>query len=202
MIILRETLLLWEFCFVLFVSVFGSLLHFVYDFSGQNCIVGLFAPINESTWEHLKLLFFPSLLFGSVEYLAAGAHIANFLPAKAIGLLLGMALIIVAFYTYTGILGTNWLPADILTFLLGVAVSSQISLRLIAGGLFAKKAALGALLLIALLCACFFLFTFSPPHIGLFRDPLNNTYGCRRTERFRRFGLKRKNRWRNKKYIP
>ena len=51
---------------ILFVSVAGTLLHFVYDWSGQNPLVGFFAPVNESTWEHMKLLFFPMLLYGLV----------------------------------------------------------------------------------------------------------------------------------------
>ena len=43
-------------------SILGVLLHFAYDFSGHNIIIGLFTPVNESTWEHLKLLFFPALI--------------------------------------------------------------------------------------------------------------------------------------------
>ena len=35
----------------------GVLFHFVYDWTGENAVVGLFTPINESTWERLKLLF-------------------------------------------------------------------------------------------------------------------------------------------------
>ena len=33
---------------IIFTIVFGSLLHFFYDWSGKNAIVGLFSPINES----------------------------------------------------------------------------------------------------------------------------------------------------------
>lgn len=42
--------------------VLGILSHFVYDWTGQNFCVGLFFPINESTWEHMKLVYFPMLL--------------------------------------------------------------------------------------------------------------------------------------------
>ena len=41
------------------VFVLGTLAHFVYDWSGQNSFIGLLTPVNESTWEHMKLLFFP-----------------------------------------------------------------------------------------------------------------------------------------------
>ena len=40
----------------IFISVLGVLLHFTYEWSGDNAVVGLFSAVNESTWEHLKLL--------------------------------------------------------------------------------------------------------------------------------------------------
>ena len=52
---------------VIFVSAAGTLLHFVYSWTGNNSIIGLFAPVNESTWEHMKLLYFPMLLFCAAE---------------------------------------------------------------------------------------------------------------------------------------
>ncbi len=167
---MREKLLLWEGIFVVSVCAVGSLLHFVYQWSGKKLFAGLVSPVNESTWEHLKLLFFPSLLFGAGEYLAVGKEIPHFLPAKAVSILAGMGIIVVCFYTYTGILGTNWLAADILTFFLGVVCSSYFFLHFIHYPLFSKKASLGAVMLLAVVCACFFVFTFSPPRIGLFRD--------------------------------
>ena len=49
---------------ILCVSILGTLLHFTYRWSGRNPLIGLIAPVNESVWEHMKLLFFPMLLFG------------------------------------------------------------------------------------------------------------------------------------------
>lgn len=43
----------------IFISILGVLLHFTYEWSGDNPAVGLFSAVNESTWEHLKLIFFP-----------------------------------------------------------------------------------------------------------------------------------------------
>lgn len=47
----------------LFTSVLGTLSHFFYDWSGRNPLAALISPVNESIWEHMKLLFFPSLLW-------------------------------------------------------------------------------------------------------------------------------------------
>lgn len=53
---------------VLFTFVLGTLFHFTYKWSGENQAVALFSSINESTWEHLKLLFFPMLLTTIIGY--------------------------------------------------------------------------------------------------------------------------------------
>lgn len=47
--------------FILAVAILGSLNHFLYDWTGGSSFAALFCPINESPWEHLKLLFFPFL---------------------------------------------------------------------------------------------------------------------------------------------
>lgn len=47
----------------LFVGILGTLFHFVYDWCRQARLIGLFVPVNESTWEHMKLLFIPMLIY-------------------------------------------------------------------------------------------------------------------------------------------
>lgn len=46
-----------------FCLILGSLSHFFYQWSGNTPAVGLFSPVNESAWEHMKLVFFPVLLY-------------------------------------------------------------------------------------------------------------------------------------------
>ncbi len=57
-------------CGILFTSVLGSLLHFVYEWTGENPLAALFSPVNESVFEHCKLLFFPALLYTLFEIIA------------------------------------------------------------------------------------------------------------------------------------
>ena len=52
---------------MLIVAALGTLFHFAYDFTGQNRLIGLFVAINESTWEHMKLLFFPLFFFALMQ---------------------------------------------------------------------------------------------------------------------------------------
>jgi hypothetical protein len=168
----------WELAGAVFTLAAGSLLHFVYEWTGRIAVAGAFSPVNESAWEHLKLLFFPLLVFAIAEYCAVGRNVPSFLPAKALGALCGMAMIVVAFYTYTGIVGRNFLWADILTFVLGVLTAWAVSIRLMRRQPEADRRTrlIGALVLLLLL-ACFVVFTYYPPHIGLFLDPVTGGYG-------------------------
>ncbi len=157
----------------------GTLLHFVYEWFGGSfwAVVG---AVNESTWEHLKLLFFPILLFGILEYLSYGKDTPGFLPIKTASILLGMGLIVVLFYTYTGILGFNWAPIDISLFIIGILAAYWFSAKQLeqpsSWALSSATTAVSAGILLLLLLF-FIVFTFSPPEIGLFLDPVTGKYG-------------------------
>lgn len=118
-----KKLKLYLFLGFIFTSVVGCLAHFFYDWSGQNVIVGLFTPINESTWEHLKLLFFPALLWSLLIYKLLKQKFPKILCNLFIGILAGTFAIPIIFYLYTGILGFNILLLDIGTFILSVAIT-------------------------------------------------------------------------------
>ncbi len=150
----------------LFVVLLGVFLHFAYQLSGENPIVGLFALVNESIWEHLKLLFFPMVLLTIWDAFAAQRNNLCFLPARTIGILAGLAFIVVVFYTVTGIIGTNIAFVNILTFLLGVAFAFWVEkkqnrkcVRL------SVAVAIGILVLFTIL---FIIFTIAPPALGIF----------------------------------
>lgn len=162
----------------IFTLILGTLLHFTYEWSGENVIVSLFSATNESTWEHLKLLAMPILLFGIAEYFIYGKQIQNFIPVKALSILLGMAVIVVAFYTYVGIIGKHFLWADIGTFVVGVIAAYCFSAHFLNTDHFSSALSvnLGWLLLIIITLA-FVLCSFYPPHIGLFLDPTTQHYG-------------------------
>lgn len=156
-----------------FTIIAGTLLHFVWEWSGKSNITAVFSAVNESTWEHLKLLFVPFIVFSVVEYFLYGRQYSCFFTAKALAVLLGMFAIVAAFYTYTGILGYNIFILDIGTFILGVLVSYIFSYRyLIANqnncSTFSETVSLAVILVTAV---AFAVFTFYPPELGLFIPP-------------------------------
>lgn len=104
------------------IAILGTLGHFVYEFSGRNYIAGLFFPVNESTWEHLKLLFYPTILYTVFEYFKSKEKSKNYIPASVISLFCGMLSIIILFYTYTGVLGKNIGLLDIAIYYISIIV--------------------------------------------------------------------------------
>lgn len=183
----RTSISIWNLIGFVFTVITGSLLHFVNDwFSGAFWAV--LGPVNESTWEHLKLIFVPMLVFMIVEYFFYGKHICGFVPIKISSILIGMLSIVVLFYTYSGVLGYFLMPVDIAIFVISAALAYWFAARQLIHQFppvgefsFAPKrpddfwcrpaSLIFALFLLLVLIACFVMFTFNSPDIGLFHAP-------------------------------
>lgn len=158
-------------CGILFTSVLGSLLHFVCEWTGENPLAALFSPVNESVFEHCKLLFFPALLYTLFEIRILSRRSRNFLTARLAGILLGLLFLLASYYTYIGITGMESLAIDILIFILSAVLSFALSrffeLRCPKLSL-PLPVSMGLYLVLLLL---FLLFTFRPPGLPLFWPP-------------------------------
>lgn len=164
-----------------FTVVVGSILHFAYEWSGNNVIVWLVAAINESVWEHTKLLATPVLLFAAFEAWRFG-FTARLLKAKLYELLVGIGIIIGFYYTYTGALGIGSLAIDIGSVVAAAAIGKHVSFRVLSeGGRLKKNMAFVYGCGIVLICALFVWATFAPPRIPLFKDAPTGTYGISRS---------------------
>lgn len=151
----------------------GTLLHFVYEWIGGN-VTAVFGAVNESTWEHLKLLFWPMFVFGIVEFAIYGRRLRGFIPIKVISVIIALFVTVSSFYTYTGILGYNFLIADIATFVLGIGSGyayAHHEIKRTNASLTTPLSLILSLVIVIGLIVCFALFTFYPPNLGLFVDP-------------------------------
>lgn len=168
---------------ILFSLILGTLLHFTYEWSGNNLFVGSFGAVNESVWEHLKLAFFPMLILGIIEYFFVKNISNNYIEAKTIGIFLAISFIVIAFFTYTGILGVDILILDILIFIISIILGETISYKLMKRENESnnKTKVLAGIILIFLLFS-FIICTFNPPKVNLFRDPITKTYGIDRAK--------------------
>ena len=174
---MKKTVSLWQMVGFVFTAVAGTLLHFLFAWSGENVAVALFSAVNESIWEHLKLLFYPMLIFAAVEYFTWGKEEDSFWCTKLIGILTGFGLILAVYYTYTGALGIKADWFNITLFFLAAGVVYWLESKLFQRGISCPSGGRLAFALILLTVAAFVLLTFAPLHIPLFEDPLTGTYG-------------------------
>jgi len=153
----------------LFVVLLGVILHFAYELSGENLIVGLFSPVNESVWEHLKLLFFPMLLLTLWDLFTNYRSNPAFLPARTTGILAGMSFIAVLYYTITGIVGTpvDWI--NILIYFLSVAYVFWVERKICRRNQYLNTTISIAILIVLIIL--FIVFTLVPPALGIFVPP-------------------------------
>lgn len=155
-----------------FVIIVGSVSHFIYEWSGNNFILGFFFPVNESTWEHMKLCFFPMLLYSLYMNQKLKFDYPCITSSLLAGVLLGTFLIPVIFYTYSGILGRNIMLLDISTFIISVLLAFCSIYKLtLSCRLAVHTNSLKSFLLI--IAVCFFVFTYYPIDIGIFSIPSN-----------------------------
>lgn len=167
----------WEMGGVIFVIIGGSLFHFLYEVSGYWAPVGIIAAVNESIWEHLKLGFWPAILYSFIEYPVLAKKTENVIMGRTACIVSIPLSIVILFYVYTGILGQNYFIMDILIFIVSVMVGGIISYRIMISITSLSAWNWVAILCIVVLAALFGIFTFYPPRMFLFQDPVTGGYG-------------------------
>ena len=161
----------------LFVVIFGSLLHFTFEFSHYSKLVAYFSAVNESTWEHLKLAFFPSLIFGIFEYFFVKDEVRNYFFAEVVNLYIAPILIIVLFYGYLATFKSHSLVWDIFTFVFAVFVGRFVRYKILTAKKLSDFFDKLSLVLFVIIFVSFSLFTYLPPKFFLFKDPITGNYG-------------------------
>lgn len=170
----KKYILIWQMVGFIFISIVGSILHFLYEWS--DCIiVAPFSAVNESTWEHMKLLFFPSLVFAIVQSFFIKDD--NYWSIKLKGIIIGLLLIPTMFYTYIGIIGRSYGLINIAIFFIATFISLYYEYKLFIGRRKIKINNLFSLSILIVIAILFITFTFFPPRLALFQDPITKGYG-------------------------
>lgn len=177
---MKKALTVWQTAGFFITTILGVLLHFLFDWTDQSRVAALISGINESTWEHMKLLFFPLFIFALTE-----GHFVkdrdDFWCVKLIGTLVGVISIPILFYTLNGAFAKtpDWL--NITLFFVSAA------LAFITEGVLFKKGDVScakkrvAIAVFLVITAAFFVFTFYPPKLLIFKDPVTNEFGYYKT---------------------
>ena len=157
---------------LLFIGALGGFGHFFYNWSDKNTIVGYFFPVNESIWEHLKLLFFPTVLFSIIEYFAIKDKVSGYAPSVAISLMVGLMTIVTIFYTYSGVLGFKIEWFNIAIYYIALIVMLIIKWLLLNSGIInGKLATILSLIWFLAMAIMFVVFTYNPLEYGIFEKP-------------------------------
>ena len=174
---MKKRLARLEFVGFIFFAILGTIMHFAYDWSNESRVIALIAPINESVWEHLKLLFFPYIIYGVFEAIKLTDEKFNVYFAKLISILCGFFITLAVYYIVLGATGRQIDWVNILSFFVGIAFAYLVSYNIInksIGRGLINGLSIAVLLIIALL---FFFLTYFPIKIPMFMDPQNMTYG-------------------------
>lgn len=167
---------LWQFAGFAITSFLGTILHFLYDWSNSSIIVAPFSGVNESTWEHMKLLYFPLFIFAIVQCFYFN-DCKDFWCIKLIGITTGLILIPIIYYTYNGAFGASPDWFNISIFFIANAIAFYLENILFKSGTQYCKHQEICLGIICAIGVLFVLFTFIPPTVPLFRDPISGKYG-------------------------
>ena len=160
----------------IFVFILGTLLHFLYDWSGQNQIIGVFSAVNESIWEHVKIALTPTLLWGLLDGFIYGAN-PNYFLAKFVSLFIIIILMPLLYYGHKAIIKKEIFIFDIISFYI-VIICSQLSFYYLLrineiDFIFRYLSGIGLFLLFG----GYMIHTLMPAKSFLFKDPISNKYG-------------------------
>ena len=159
-----------------FTGILGVLLHFLYDWL-PSPLTAAVSGVNESTWEHMKLLFFPLFIYALIQARFWKEKPENFWCTKLYGTLLGLALIPVIFYTFNGVFGPSPDWYTIAIFFQAAAATYLLETALFTRGEPCDPSPAVSIFILCLIALAFILFTWFPPQIPLFMDPVTGQYG-------------------------
>lgn len=165
---------------IIFSIILGTLLHFTFELFSNNLFIASFSAVNESVWEHLKLVFFPMFIFAIIEYflLKNYNNKNNYIFSKTVAIVFACLFITIFFFTYTGIIGTNYFIIDIFLFLFAIIFWEFISYKLlIKNSKINNTIKYICIFILLILLISFIIFTYFPPKINYFKDPIKNNYG-------------------------
>ena len=173
---MKKRFLRWQLVGIIFTIIAGVMLHFVFEWSGNSILVAPFSGVNESVWEHLKLIFFPMVVYAIFEFRIFKEK-KTFWSIKLKGILLGIVLIPILYSLYNGVIGKSpdWINISIFVISVIVAYSYEVMLyeKIKEKEGQEKK----AIVLIVFIAFLFILFTFAPLKFEIFKDPMTGEYG-------------------------
>jgi hypothetical protein len=156
--------------------IIGTFWHFGYELLGKNYVAGLVFPINESVWEHLKIVFYPLLLAGGFAYFTSKPKNAGIWTGTLAGIILGMLAVFFGFYLYSSVIGESLL-ADIILYVLAIILGMYASWFVATKWKLAKKSGVASVVILIIIAAGLAYLSVRPPKFSPFIEKSSNSYG-------------------------
>jgi len=168
---------LYEIVGVIFIIIVGAALHFTFELSGNNPIVGAFSAVNESVWEHLKLGYWALVMFSIPEYFFINKSVNNYFLAKLTGIIALELTVLIIFYGYFLFTRRSIFWINIASFVLGALACQYTVYRIYHLASVSNQIAIISLAGLLLIPILFGILTLYPPHYGIFKDKRDHVFG-------------------------
>ena len=165
---------MYFFIHFLFISVVGTILHFTYKLSKNNIVVGIFSAVNESVWEHIKLLLTPIFFINTLWYILGYKN--NYFISLFTQLFLSIVLIILFYEIKILIFKDKKDYINIISFYIISLIVSIVGFVIYNVG---EMKTLNILCMIGslIIFIMYLTFTIFPPKNKYFKDPITGKYG-------------------------
>lgn len=162
---------------VLGIFVLSFISHFAYDLL-PNILFSFIFPVNESIWEHMKILFTSTLLYGIIDYLLLNKYnikYNNFPFQLYFTAISSVPLYLVIYIPLYKLFGENMFISITLLFLIYI-ISQWISYNILKEN---KTKVLNtiAIPVILTMYLVFIYLTYNPIHNYIFYDKVNEKFG-------------------------
>lgn len=167
----------WSIAGAFVILMLAALWHFVYYWIPSGVSATIF-PVNESPWEHVKLFFFPAIIFYAVQYFIIGKKYISFIFNHGLMLIFMPALTLGLFYFYRNTLSIpESLMIDIVITFICIALGSFLAYKLTLLGKEFRIMNYVTLVIVLVLFTVYSILTFYPPHKPIFYDKNIEAYG-------------------------
>lgn len=170
-----EVKILLIICFFI-ISILGTILHFTHKWLKRGILLHIFSAVNESTWEHMKLLVFPTVIVMVLQYILLREIYTNFFNSILVLYLVEVLAIPLLYESLHLIFKRIHFVITILIFYAAISLGIYAQYIILNSGIsfFNEYVALAGVILLTIL---FGIFTYFPPKGFLFKDPVTGRYG-------------------------
>ena len=160
-----------------FIIALCFLFHFMYEWF-PNKLFAIFFPVNESIWEHMKILFSSICFYGIIDYIILHKNnikVNNYIFSIFAPTILSIIIYLIIFLPVYNIIGENMIFS--ITLMIIVIIISQLISYYILNMKQIKYINIISFLLIIISYIIFGYLTYNPIHNYIFFDTSKNIYG-------------------------